>query len=211
MFYFIKTPWLVKKLIPFGVWDIPDAPNTLYLSFDDGPHPTITPFVLDLLKKYQAKATFFCIGKNVMEHRKIYESILEQGHAVGNHTQNHLNGWKTPNDIYIKNIEIAQEHIKTNLFRPPYGRIKNSQSIMLKKLNPAMKIIMWDILSADFDVTINAEKCISNVLKNIKPGAIIVFHDSEKAFPRLQKTLPVVLAQLTESGFVLNKIPENLS
>ncbi len=211
MFYLVKTPWLIKKLFPVGIWDIPAAANSIYLTFDDGPHPQITPFVLEELRKYNAKATFFCIGNNVEKYKDTYEAILQQDHAVGNHTQDHLNGWNTSDDVYIKNIRQAQQHIQSNLFRPPYGRIKRRQAALLRKLFPEMKIIMWNVVSADFDTNINSEKCTRNVLKHTKAGSMLVFHDSEKAFPRLLKTLPVVIKELSERGFVFEKIPENLS
>lgn len=211
MFYLVNTPWLIKKLFPVGIWDIPSATSSIYLTFDDGPHPQITPFVLEELRKYKAKATFFCIGSNVEMYRDIYEDILQQGHAVGNHTQDHLNGWNTSDEDYLMNILQAREHIQSNLFRPPYGRIKRRQAALLRKHFPEMKIIMWNVVSADFDTTINSEKCTGNVLKHAKAGSMLVFHDSEKAFPRLQKTLPVVMKELSERGFVFEKIPENLS
>ena len=211
MFYLVNTPWLIKKLFPVGVWDIPSATNTIYLTFDDGPHPQITPFVLEELGKYNAKATFFCIGSNVEMYKDIYDEILQQDHAVGNHTQDHLNGWITSDEDYLMNILQAQTHIKSNLFRPPYGRIKRQQAALLRKLIPQMKIIMWNVVSADFDTNINSEKCTRNVLKHAKSGSMLVFHDSEKAFPRLQKTLPVVIKELSDRGFVFEKIPENLS
>lgn len=211
MFYLVNTPWLIKKFFPVGIWDIPSANNTIYLTFDDGPHPQITPFVLDELRKYNAKATFFCIGGNVEMYRDIYDKILQEDHAVGNHTQDHLNGWNTSDEDYLMNILQAQTHIKSNLFRPPYGRIKRQQAALLRKLFPQMKIIMWNVVSADFDTNINSEKCTRNVLKHAKSGSMLVFHDSEKAFPRLQKTLPVVIKELSDRGFVFEKIPENLS
>ena len=211
MFYFIKTPWFIKKIFSFGVWDMPLTNNkTVYLTFDDGPHPTITPFVLEELRKYKAKATFFCIGNNVYKYKNMYDSILEEGHAVGNHTQDHVNGWTTPDELYVSNIEAASKRIQSDLFRPPYGRMKKSQFNLLRKKIPSMKIIMWNVLSADFDISIDAEKCIHNVMKNIQPGSILVFHDSEKAFPRLQSTLPTVLKKLSEKGFLFEKIPGNL-
>ena len=202
MFYFVKTPWLLKKIYPHGIWDLPSTEsNKVYLSFDDGPHPSITPFVLEQLKLFNAKATFFCIGKNVQEHPATYHEILAQGHCVGNHTQNHLNGWKTDNQHYLTNIKEASKYIDSNLFRPPYGRIRKEQASLIHTAFPAMKIIMWNILSADFDTTIDDKKCTDNVLSNTTNGSIIVFHDSEKAFPRLKNSLPVVLRELSEKGF----------
>ncbi len=144
--YLVKTPWWLRMIYSGYTWRMPSTEKTIYLSFDDGPHEIATPFVLDTLKQYNAKASFFCIGKNVRLHREIYQRILQEGHAVGNHTENHLNGWHTPNNEYLNNIQQAEEVIQSNLFRPPYGRIKRSQAKALNK-----QIIMWDVLSGDFD------------------------------------------------------------
>lgn len=161
------------------VWNILTKEKQLYLSFDDGPHETATPFVLDSLKQYNAKATFFCIGKNVKAYPNIYERILNEGHATGNHTYNHLDGWKTKNDLYVNDIADAAKYINSKLFRPPYGKIPPFVSKMLrKKLD--YKIIMWHILSGDFDKKLSPQKCLENVLLNAKPGSIIVFHDRKK-------------------------------
>jgi peptidoglycan/xylan/chitin deacetylase (PgdA/CDA1 family) len=204
MFYFVKTPGWLKKLYAYYIWDINVADKTIYLSFDDGPHPAITGFVLDELKKYNAHATFFCIGKNVLLYPAVYKRILEEGHATGNHTQDHLNGWKTPDEEYIENIEKAKKVIDSNLFRPPYGRIKRSQ---FRQLAPGgMKIIMWDVLSGDFDMAITKEKCLQHVLQHTKPGSVIVFHDSEKANERMSYALPGVLKYFSEKGYSFGKI-----
>src|SRR5207249_7184075 len=165
MRYFVKTPWWIKKILPSYIWSIPTREKVLYLTFDDGPHPEITPFVLRELKKYNASATFFCVGKNVLAFPEVYKQILDEGHSVGNHTQNHLNGWKTPNDVYLKDVAEAANHIDSNLFRPPYGKITLFQS---KNLSAAMKgrrarVIMWDVLSADFDAEITEERSLQFV------------------------------------------------
>ena len=201
--YFVKTPWWLRKFYPARVWSIDTKKKILYLSFDDGPHPEATPFVLNELKKHDALATFFCIGKNVLAWPEIYKRILNEGHSVGNHTQNHLNGWKTDNDTYMKDIAKAATCIDSDLFRPPYGRITSFQA---KHLRSAMrgrksKIIMWDVLSADFDALITPEKCLENVIFKSKPGSIIVFHDSEKAFSKLQYCLPKILKFFSEKGY----------
>jgi peptidoglycan/xylan/chitin deacetylase (PgdA/CDA1 family) len=203
MKYFVKTPWWIKKIYPFYTWSIPTKEKILYLTFDDGPHPEATPFVLNELKKFDGLATFFCIGKNVMAYPDIYKRILDEGHAVGNHTQNHLNGWKTPNDVYMKDIAEAASYIDSNLFRPPYGRITLFQA---KNLPAAMKgkkskIIMWDVLSADFDESITNEKSMQIVIFRSSPGSIIVFHDSEKAFQKLNYVLPKILHHFSNQGF----------
>lgn len=206
--YFIKTPWWLKKIYSSYVWDINSTEKNIYLTFDDGPHPVATPFVLDELKKYNAKATFFCIGKNVVDYPAIYKRILEEGHRVGNHTQNHLNGWKTTIQDYLADVKEAAVNINSDLFRPPYGRIKRIQANGIRKAmsNPSAKIIMWDILSGDFDNSLSKEKCLKNVINKTKPGSIIVFHDSQKAFPRLQYTLPLFLQVFAGKGFIFQSL-----
>lgn len=201
--YLVKTPWWLRKMYPSLTWSIPAQANEIYLTFDDGPHPTITPFVLDALAAHNMKATFFCIGKNVRKHPDIYKRIIDEGHRVGNHTMAHLNGWKTGDAVYINDVLIAKEFIDSRLFRPPYGRISSFQ---IQQLKPVFDIIMWDVLSGDFDTTINGAKCVQNVVLNTTPGSIIVFHDSEKAFPRLQYALPKVLDYFTEKGWTSKAI-----
>ncbi|MEO7394325.1 MAG: polysaccharide deacetylase family protein [Chitinophagaceae bacterium] len=197
MKYFVKTPWIVKKLWSSYTWDIKTNEKNIYLSFDDGPHPVVTPFVLDELERYNAKATFFCIGKNVEAFPEIYKRILNAGHKVGNHTQQHLNGWKTDNDIYLSDIAEASKHIISPLFRPPYGRIKLPQAKKLINFN----IVMWDVLSGDFDETLSKEKCLQNVINNAKQGSIVVFHDSDKAFSKLKYVLPLTMKFFLKSGY----------
>ena len=201
--YLVKTPWLLRQLYSSLIWHLPNEENKIYLTFDDGPHPTITPFVLDVLKKYNAKATFFCIGKNVTSHPEIYLRIIEEGHRVGNHTYSHLNGWKAKDREYFADILEAEQVIETDLFRPPYGRISRVQA---KEILPKFKIIMWDILSGDFDIKLSPQKCLEYVTKKTKPGSIIVFHDSEKAFPRLEYALPKALEFFAEKGFICSVI-----
>jgi peptidoglycan/xylan/chitin deacetylase (PgdA/CDA1 family) len=187
------------------VWDMPAKQKELYLTFDDGPHETATPFVLDQLRKYNAKATFFCIGKNVRAYPRIYQRILEEGHAVGNHTFDHLNGWKTKNELYINNIIEAAKYIDSKLFRPPYGKISPfALKPVRKKLG--YKIIMWSILSADFDENLSPQKCAAYVLLSAKPGSIIVFHDSTKAWKRMSYALPETLDHFAANGFCFKTI-----
>jgi peptidoglycan/xylan/chitin deacetylase (PgdA/CDA1 family) len=206
MFYFVKTPSLLKKFYSSCIWEIPSQEKIIYLTFDDGPHPEATPFVLDELKKYNAKAPFFCIGKNVVEHPAIYKRVLNDGHRTGNHTHNHLNGWKTSDSLYFSNIEQASKYIDSDLFRPPYGRITKFQISCLQKSKSNFKIVMWDVLSADFDEKISGETCALNVIRNTKKGSIIIFHDSEKAFNRLKIALPETLIFFTEKGYAFEAI-----
>ena len=206
MWYFIKTPWWLKKLYGSCIWKMPGEEKIIYLSFDDGPHPVITPFVLDTLAQYYAKATFFCIGKNVVEQPAVYERIVREGHAVGNHTFNHLNGWHTSDTVYLENIAAAKKHIDTSLFRPPYGRITSFQLKMLATDQYKLTSIMWTLLSGDFDQKLGKEKCLQNVLTKTGKGSIVVFHDSEKAFEKLEYTLPKVLEHFTRLGYQFKTI-----
>lgn len=204
----MKTPWWLRAIYPKYIWKIATTKKIVYLTFDDGPHPDATPFVLNELKKYDALSTFFCIGKNVKAWPEIFKRILDEGHTVGNHTQNHMNGWKTDNEVYLKDVADASNYIDSDLFRPPYGRITSFQA---KYLSAAMKgrkskVIMWDVLSADFDTSIDGEQCLSNVLLNTKPGSIIIFHDSEKALPRLQYCLPKVLKFFADKGYSFDAV-----
>jgi peptidoglycan/xylan/chitin deacetylase (PgdA/CDA1 family) len=209
--FFISTPWWLRKLFPGCLWDLKTKEKVIYISFDDGPHPTITPFVLNELKKYNATATFFCIGDNVVKYPEIYRRVINEGHAIGNHTMHHINGWKTADEQYISDIEEAAKHIDSNLFRPPYGRIKKSQ---IKKLaitvNPKLKTIMWSVLAGDWIATLRPEKCFEQVRNNIYPGCIVVFHDSEKANERMSYALPKLLEHFSNKGYVFKKIEVNM-
>ena len=207
--YLVKTPWWLKKLFPGCLWDIKTKDKTLYLSFDDGPHPVITPYVLKLLKQYNAKATFFCIGENVQNYPEVYQQIINEGHATGNHTHNHINGWKTADNDYMQNIYAAGKFISSGLFRPPYGRIKRSQIRLLKQEQPEMKIVMWNILAGDWVTELEPEKCYKRIKGKISNGDIIVFHDTDKAFPRLEYALPKILSHFTEASYHFEKIEDN--
>ncbi len=207
------TPQVVRSLFPSLVWDIPsNAEKTIYLTFDDGPTPEITEWTLDQLRQYNAQATFFCIGKNVEDHPKIFQKILQQGHGIGNHTQNHVKGWKTRTEDYIDNISTCNntfelQNIKgTKLFRPPYGQIKPNQIKALKKNH--YKIVMWSVLSIDWDQSVSKEKCLKNVIDNTTSGSIVVFHDSKKAAKNMQYALPKVLEHFSRKGYLFKRIPE---
>ena len=211
--YLVKTPFLLKKLYPSSlVWNKSRGHKVIFLTFDDGPIPIVTPWVLKTLKNFNAKATFFCIGENIANHPEIFEQIKADGHAVGNHTYNHLKGWITDDETYLENFKKCQSLTQTKLFRPPYGRIKFSQIKLLKNQLASSKyqedlqrdqisIIMWDVLSGDFDVSLSREKCLKNVIKHTQNGSIIVFHDSLKAWDRLEYALPKALEYWTENGF----------
>ena len=199
--YLVKTPWLLKKLYPPLIWNKSRNNHSIYLTFDDGPIPIVTPFVLNILKQYNAKATFFCIGDNVNKHPDVFEQVKSAGHSIGNHTYNHLKGWKTDDKTYFDNFMKADDQLYTNLFRPPYGRIKKTQIKLLKEAKPGLKIIMWDVLSGDFDINLKPEACLQNVLKHTENGSIVVFHDSLKAFDRLEYVLPRAMEEWSKMGY----------
>lgn len=219
--YFVKTPKIIQSIFTNYTWKIASHKKEIYLTFDDGPIPKITPWVLSTLEKFNAKATFFCVGDNIKKHPEVFKQIINHGHSIGNHTFNHLQGWKTNTYEYLQNIEKTENVIKklktdakpstndqqqptTNLFRPPYGKIKPKQAKALQ--NKGYQIVMWDVLSADFDQKTSPEKCYQNVISNAKKGSIVVFHDSEKAFKNLEYTLPKVLDFFTEKGFVFKAL-----
>ncbi|MDE1205335.1 polysaccharide deacetylase family protein [Tenacibaculum larymnensis] len=200
--YFIKTPRILKRLFAKYTWSFFTNKKEIYLTFDDGPIPEVTEFVLDQLHNFNAKATFFCIGDNIRKHPVVFSRIVKEGHSVGNHTFNHLNGWKSSYTTYIENTSKCEGLLpnqKTKLFRPPYGKIKRKQAKQL--LASGYKIIMWDVLSADFDSSVTKEKCLQNVLENAQNGSIIVFHDSIKASDKLYYALPKVLKEFSQKGY----------
>ncbi|MGA9589409.1 MAG: polysaccharide deacetylase family protein [Salegentibacter sp.] len=215
----VKYPQLLRLLYPKRLSVISEA-KSIYLTFDDGPISGVTPWVLEQLSRFDARATFFCIGDNIRKHPQVFKQILAEGHSIGNHTYNHLNGWKTSEKDYLKNTAKAQELIEEfqlkrkeesgewklesekfdrKFFRPPYGRIKNRQASTLTGLG--YKIVMWDIISWDFDKKIKPEECYQNVIRNSKEGSIVVFHDSLKASGNLKEVLPRVLQYYSEKGF----------
>jgi len=204
-FYTVKTPSIIQRIFSRYTWRFSTSQKEIYLTFDDGPTSEITNFILSELKKYQAKATFFCIGKNVKNHPSIYQQIIKDGHSVGNHTFHHLKGPKTKNATYIDDTKHASAHIHSPLFRPPYGKIKASQGKLLKQ--SGYQIIMWDVLSGDFDLSITPEKCLKNVLKNTNKGSIVVMHDSKKAKEKIYYALPKILPYFIEKGFQFKAIP----
>jgi peptidoglycan-N-acetylglucosamine deacetylase len=208
MFYLVKTPNWLQWLWPNYLWKMKESGKTIFLSFDDGPHPIHTPFVLDELKKYNAKATFFCIGKNVVQYPVVYRRIIDEGHAVGNHTFNHLKGRKCKDETYMKDIADAANFIDSKLFRPPYGSIKLFQAKLLTQNKYPYKIVMWTVLSGDFDKKLSKESCLENVLFKTGAGDIVVFHDSDKAAKKMRYALPALLKNLFERGYGFEKIKQ---
>jgi len=207
--FLVKTPWWLKKLFPGCLWDMTDKEKKLYITFDDGPHPAITPFVMEQLKKYNAKATFFCIGDNVDKYPETYRLYEQQGHITGNHTQHHINGWKSSDEIYLNDIAAASVSVKSNLFRPPYGRMKKSQVKKILQREPKMKIVMWNILAGDWVPDLKPEKCYQRIKKKITTGDIIVLHESDKSWERMSYVLPRLLEDFSRLGFSFHAITEN--
>jgi|SRR5690606_11875685 len=198
MWYPIKSPIWLRILYPQLLWHKNRDKKTLFLTFDDGPIPDVTPAILKILKKHKIKATFFCVGENIYKHPDIFEQILSDGHSVGNHTYHHLKGWKTTKIDYLNDIERCQKLTKSNLFRPPYARGTRAQYSELKK---TYEIVMWDVMSGDFDTSISPEQCLQNVVKHSTNGSIIVFHDNIKAKSRVLYALPKAIEHWIEKGY----------
>ncbi|MEO6760033.1 MAG: polysaccharide deacetylase family protein [Saprospiraceae bacterium] len=202
--YLVKTPKFVQALLPAYTWTVPTRERVLYLTFDDGPIPELTAWVLDMLQRYAAKATFFCVGDNVLRHPDVYARVLREGHSVGNHTFNHLNGWKTPGPAYLHNVRRCARVVDSRLFRPPYGRLMPAQRKFIER---HFRIIMWDVLSGDFDQQITPQQCLENVLENAGPGSIVVLHDSRKAEKNLRYVLPAILEYFAGNGYRFEALP----
>lgn len=200
---FSKTPALLTAIYPYCLWKVKTAEKIIYLTFDDGPIPEVTPLVLQELNKWNAKATFFCIGKNVEANPEILKPLIAGGHTVANHTYSHVNGWQTDDATYYKEVVKGGETLKaqginTVLFRPPYGKLKFAQYNSLKARHT---LVMWDVLSYDFDLKIDKETVLANVLKHTEAGSIVVFHDSLKAKEKVLYALPKVLEHFSKQGF----------
>ena len=205
--YLVKTPAIIKPFFKGMTWNIPNEENTIFLTFDDGPTPEITPWVLSALKQFDAKATFFCLGAKAEKHPDILKQITDEGHALGIHSYSHLNGRNTPDKDYFEDLEKCAALIDSKLFRPPYGKLTKAQ---LKTIKQRYAIIMWDVLSGDFDQSINGEKCFLNVRNNATSGSIIVFHDSVKAEQNLRIALPSTLSYFKDKGYRLGVIPSDI-
>lgn len=209
--YWVKTPWVLKKLFKNYTWDKSSEEKKVYLTFDDGPIPIVTEWVVDILNKNGIKATFFCVGDNLQKHPEIANQLILANHKIGNHTFNHNKGWETTDEVYMESIQktqmviddLCQSQIK-RIFRPPYGKITPTQSDNVR--NAGYEVVMWDVLSADFDPEISVKKCLRNVIGNTVNGSIVVFHDNVKSFKTLQYVLPRYIKYLQKKGFQFGTI-----
>lgn len=200
------SPFWLKALYPRYTWHVPTRKKEIFLTFDDGPIPEITEFVLDTLKQFEAKATFFCIGDNIRKHPNVFSKVINEGHSVGNHTFNHMNGWKSKDQEYLDNIDLCEKQLdlETNLFRPPYGRMKKRQA---RQLPETKEIIMWDVLSGDFSAAVKPEICLEKTIKYARPGSIVLFHDSLKAAKNMQYALPRFLEHFSKKDYQFKALP----
>ncbi len=204
----VKPPLILRFLLPGVTWKVNTSEKVIFVTFDDGPHPEITLQVLDILDRFLAKATFFCVGENVQKYPSTYAEILHRGHHTGNHTYNHLKGWKTNNKTYFNNINKASQLIESKLFRPPFGKISPLQALHLKR---HYRIVMWSVISYDFDVRVSPEQCLDNVMNHSFPGTIAVFHDSVKSVKNLLTVLPLYLEAMSKKGYTFKALEEQSS
>lgn len=196
--YLVKTPKVIQNLFPNFVWRMPAGEPVIYLTFDDGPIPGVTPWVLEQLAAYDARATFFCVGENVQRHPEVFQAVIGAGHTVGNHTSHHMDGWATDNLPYFHDVRRCARLVSSDLFRPPYGRMRPRQAQFLQR---HYQIVMWDVLSGDFDPHLSPEQCLHNVIDNATAGSIVVFHDSLKAEEKLRYALPRTLEHFAARGY----------
>ena len=204
--YLHKTPKWLGGLFPNILWNINTEAKEIYLTFDDGPVPDATPWVLELLEQYNAKATFFMVGENIYKHHKLFTDVVNRGHTVANHTFNHLDGWNTGSRKYFENVKKAEKLLGTNsaqLFRPPHGRLRWSQ---YRKIRKSLKIVMWDVLSGDFNNSLSPEKCLQVSIGATVPGTVIVFHDSAKSISKLKYVLPHYLEHFAALNFTFKSL-----
>ncbi len=193
-----QIPKIIHRFYPELLWKENVTSKEIYLTFDDGPHPDVTPKVLNILSQFDAKACFFCVGENILKYPETFNLIKKSGHQIGNHTFNHLKGWETPDADYISNVTKCDDFVKSPLFRPPYGRIKKSQ---INKLKNDFKIVMWSVLTYDYDRKITEKECLNIAIKNTFPGAVVVFHDSEKAQKNMLYALPGFLEYFSKKDY----------
>ena len=201
--FFHKTPAILRWFYPHLTWKGPKGDKVIYLTFDDGPVPGITEFILDTLKEYEAKATFFCVGENLIQNDHIARKAIQEGHLLANHTHNHLNGWKTGTGLYIDNVKKCEQQLEklgvnNNMMRPPYGKISGSQ---IKKLKNHYRIVMWDVLTGDYSSDISPENCLQKSIKHTQEGSIVLFHDNIKAEANLKYALPLYLKHYRRQGY----------
>lgn len=206
---YFKVPAILPKIFQSFWWQLPQEKPTIFLTFDDGPIPELTPFVLETLQKYQAQATFFCVGDNIRKHPSIFKTILQENHQIGNHTYHHLNAWKVGKNEYLEDIQLCQnvmqeKKAENTLFRPPYGKLAYG---LRKEIEKKLKIVLWDVLSYDFDPDLDPEVCLQNTIQHAENGSIVVFHDNIKATRNLIYTLPRFLQHFSEKGFQFAKLP----
>lgn len=205
--YFVKTPKILQSIFKNYIWEIPDTEKTIYITFDDGPHKDITPQTLRILDDHKAKATFFMLGEKAEKHPGLIKQITLKGHDIGNHSFSHPNGWKQTKEDYINNVEKSNQILNTQLFRPPFGKLKKSQA---KQLKNHYKLIYWTVMPGDFDKNISKERCLARSLKNTKGGTIIVFHENDKAKQNMLFTLPLFLKHFSEKGFTFKAIKSEM-
>ena len=204
MLYFIKTPKILQRLFVDFLWKIDTDEKVIYLTFDDGPHPVITPWIIDLMNQYDAKGTFFLIGDAVSRYPDLYQLYKANGHQVGNHTYKHIKGWQSRKKNYLKEIAQCAEVVDSSLFRPPYGQINLNA---IREIKKQYRVVMWDVLSCDFDTENSSEICLSNVINYSKKGSIVVFHENEKSMKNIMYALPKVLDYFTKLGYLFKAIP----
>jgi peptidoglycan/xylan/chitin deacetylase (PgdA/CDA1 family) len=205
--YLIRPPKAYRWLFTDAWFRLENEESkTVYLTFDDGPHPKATPFVLNVLKKHGIKATFFMLGKNAVEYPEIVDRIRQEGHTIGNHGMNHLNGWVTSETDYLNDVKSAERIVDSSLFRPPYGKLGYRQYNQLKT---EYQVVFWDVISGDFDTAIDGKNVVKNVIENVREGSIVVMHDSAKAFPNLKDSLETIIVELSSQGFSFGALTLN--
>ncbi len=203
--YLVRLPFFIRWFYPQSLWRVKTKEKVAYLTFDDGPIPEVTPWVLELLKKEKIKATFFCVGENVKKHPEVYQRVISEGHRTGNHTFNHLQSFRTPSNQYLKNIEVSEQYMHSKLFRPPHGQLRPR---ILKAIQKKYSVVFWDLLSCDFDASKSPEDCFEIVRKKARPGSVIVFHDSLKAEKNMKYALQKTISHLKKQGYRFELIPE---